>query len=91
MKNKILCGLIVRSKSQWSSGYDSILSRWKPEFDSRLGREFKMGITDKQAKAIIEVCSHPKLKEDTKIRLIKFITNNDMEILLTKMQERLKD
>ena len=45
-----------------------------------------MKLTDEQAKAIIKICSCSEINEDSKIRLIKLMTNNDIEMLLAKIK-----
>ncbi len=45
-----------------------------------------MTLTEKQAKDIIKICSYSEINERLKIRLIKLITNNEVETLLAEIK-----
>jgi hypothetical protein len=47
-----------------------------------------MKLTEKQEKDIIEIFSNPNISKKVKLLFLRFIMNNDMELLIAKIEER---
>ena len=47
-----------------------------------------MKLTEKQEKDMIEIFSNPKISKKIKLKVLRFIMDNDMEILLAEIRGR---
>ncbi len=52
-----------------------------------------MKLTEKQEEDIIEIFSNPNISKKVKLTLLRFIMNNNLEILIAKIEgrQRLED
>ncbi|KKK47346.1 hypothetical protein LCGC14_3156130 [marine sediment metagenome] len=47
-----------------------------------------MKLTEKQEKDVIDIFSNPNLSKKVKLTFLRFIMNNNLEILIAKIEER---
>ncbi len=50
-----------------------------------------MKLTEKREKDIMEIFSSPEISEKIKIKILRLIMDNDIELLLAKIKGRLED